>query len=119
MEIEVPVSSNESLAMEVGEMKVKVVEGKDQVRVKRKTLQAMLEQCQSALLLISNSEDGIDDDDDEDDDDKDDVDRQGEVSGVGLRRDQEVDEVCLILFVYCLLLVLLGFDSGFGFLYRC
>ncbi|XWS23967.1 hypothetical protein CRYUN_Cryun28dG0061000 [Craigia yunnanensis] len=97
MEIEVLGSSNESLAMEVGEMKGKVVEEKDQVRVKRKTLQAMLEQCQRALEFISNSEGGIDDDDDEDDDDKDDVDRQGEVSGVGLRRDQEVDELCDLL----------------------
>ncbi|XP_022733450.1 uncharacterized protein LOC111287269 isoform X1 [Durio zibethinus] len=85
--------------MEVVEMKGKVVEEKDQVRVKRKTLQAVLEQCQRALELLSNSEGGIDDDDDddEDDDDKDDVDHQGEVRGVGLRRDQEADELCDLL----------------------
>ncbi|XP_007018192.2 PREDICTED: uncharacterized protein LOC18591790 isoform X2 [Theobroma cacao] len=100
MEIAVTGSSSESLAMEVGEMKGKVVEEKDQVRVKRKTLQAVLEQCQRTLELLSNNEGGIDDDDDdddEDDDDKDDMDPQGEVSGVGLRRDQEADELCGLL----------------------
>ncbi|EOY15416.1 hypothetical protein QUC31_000534 [Theobroma cacao] len=98
MEVAVTGSSSESLAMEVGEMKGKVVEEKDQVRVKRKTLQAVLEQCQRTLELLSNNEGGIDDDDDdEDDDDKDDMDPQGEVSGVGLRRDQEADELCGLL----------------------
>lgn len=112
MEIAVTGSSSESLAMEVGEMKGKVVEEKDQVRVKRKTLQAVLEQCQRTLELLSNNEGGIDDDDDdEDDDDKDDMDPQGEVSGVGLRRDQEADEVCLILF--CLLFVVAFLRVGF------
>ncbi|OMO57651.1 hypothetical protein COLO4_35202 [Corchorus olitorius] len=100
MEIAVSGSSNQSLAMEVGDMKGKVVEEKDQVRVKRKTLQAVLEQCQRALELISNNEGIIDDDDDEeeeDDNDKDDGDPQGEVSGVGLQRDQEADELCDLL----------------------
>ncbi|XP_021283867.1 uncharacterized protein LOC110416259 isoform X1 [Herrania umbratica] len=98
MEVAVTGSSSESLAMEVGEMKGKVVEQKDQVRVKRKTLQAVLEQCQRALELLSNNEGGIDDDDDdEDDDDKDDMDPQEEVSGVGLRRDQEAEELCGLL----------------------
>lgn len=108
MEIAVSGSSNEQLAMGVGEMKGKVVEEKDQVRVKRKTLQTVLEQCQRALELISNSEVGIKDDDDEDDDDKDDVDPQGEFSDLALRRDQETDEVCLVLFL--LLLEVLEFD---------
>ncbi|XVF39619.1 hypothetical protein PTKIN_Ptkin01aG0048200 [Pterospermum kingtungense] len=96
MEIEVSGSSNEQFAMGVEEMKRKVVEEKDQVRVKRKTLQAVLEQCQRALELISNSEVGIDDRDVEDDD-KDDVDPQGEIAGLSLRRDQETDELCDLL----------------------
>ncbi|MBA0866053.1 hypothetical protein Goshw_017524 [Gossypium schwendimanii] len=95
MEIEVTGSSSkESFAMEVGGLKRKVVEEKDQVRVTRKTLQAVLEQCQRAIESISNSEGGIDDDDE---DDKDDMDHQGEASGVGLQRDQEVDELCDLL----------------------
>ncbi|XP_012446948.1 uncharacterized protein LOC105770336 isoform X2 [Gossypium raimondii] len=95
MEIEVTGSSSkESFAMEVGGLKRKVVEEKDQVRVTRKTLQAVLEQCQRAIESISNSEGGIDDDDE---DDKDDMDPQGEASGVGLQRDQEVDELCDLL----------------------
>ncbi|TYI82675.1 hypothetical protein E1A91_D05G236700v1 [Gossypium mustelinum] len=95
MEIEVTGSSSkESFAMEVGGLKRKVVEEKDQVRVTRKTLQAVLEQCQRAIESISNSEGGIDDDDE---DDKDDMDPQGEASGAGLQRDQEVDELCDLL----------------------
>ncbi|XP_039038698.1 uncharacterized protein LOC120176324 isoform X2 [Hibiscus syriacus] len=96
MEIEVAGSSSESC--QAGEMTRKAVEEKDQVRVTRKTLQAVLEQCQRAIELISNSEGGIDDDDGEAEaEDKDDVDHQGEVSGVGLQRDQEVDELCDLL----------------------
>ncbi|KAG4147445.1 hypothetical protein ERO13_D05G223500v2 [Gossypium hirsutum] len=95
MEIEVTGSSSkESFAMVVGGLKRKVVEEKDQVRVTRKTLQAVLEQCQRAIESISNSEGGIDDDDE---DDKDDMDPQGEASGAGLQRDQEVDELCDLL----------------------
>ncbi|XVF64875.1 hypothetical protein PTKIN_Ptkin09bG0201900 [Pterospermum kingtungense] len=97
MEIDVRGSSNESLDLEVGEIKRKLVEEKDQLRVKRKTLQAVLEQCQRALELLGNSEGGIEDDDEEEDDDKDDVDPQGEVSGLGLPRDQEADELCDLL----------------------
>ncbi|KAK8692380.1 hypothetical protein V6N13_075843 [Hibiscus sabdariffa] len=92
MEIEVAGSSSESF--QAGEMKRKVVEEKDQVRVTRKTLQAVLEQCQRAIELISNNEGGIDDEDGEDEAD---VDLQGEVSGVDLQRDQEVDELCDLL----------------------
>ncbi|KAL4333494.1 hypothetical protein GQ457_07G024090 [Hibiscus cannabinus] len=92
MEIEVAGSSNESF--QVGEMKRKVVGEEDRVRVTRKTLQAVLEQCQRAIELISNSEGGFHDDHGEDEDD---VDPQGEVSGVGLQRAQEVDELCDLL----------------------
>ncbi|XP_039041611.1 uncharacterized protein LOC120180333 isoform X2 [Hibiscus syriacus] len=96
MEIVVAGSSSESC--QGGEMMGKVLDEKDQVRVTKKTLQAVLEQCQRAIELISNGEGGIDDDDVEDEaDDKDDVDPQGEVSGVGLQRDQEVDELCDLL----------------------
>ncbi|KAG8493601.1 hypothetical protein CXB51_011757 [Gossypium anomalum] len=76
--------------MEVEEMKGKVVEEKDQVRVKRKTLQAVLEECQRALELLSNCEDG-------DGEGKDEVNHQGELNGVDLRRDQEADELCDLL----------------------
>ncbi|MBA0808652.1 hypothetical protein Gohar_024374 [Gossypium harknessii] len=82
--------------MEAEEMKGKVVEEKDQVRVKRKTLQAVLEECQRALELLSNCEDGTDDDD-EDGEGKDEVNHQGELNGVDLRRDQEADELCDLL----------------------
>ncbi|GMI82792.1 hypothetical protein like AT5G49710 [Hibiscus trionum] len=92
MEMEVAGSSSESF--QAWEMKRKVVEEKDQVRVTRKTLQAVLEQCQRAIELISNSEGGIDDEDGEDEAD---VDPRGRVSSVGLQRDQEVDELCDLL----------------------
>ncbi|XP_039022016.1 uncharacterized protein LOC120154292 isoform X2 [Hibiscus syriacus] len=94
MEIEVAGSSSESF--QAGETMRKAVEEKDQVRVTRKTLQAVLEQCQRAIELISNSEGGIDDDDGEAED-KDDVDPQGEVSSVDLQKDQEVNELCDLL----------------------
>ncbi|KAB2083560.1 hypothetical protein E1A91_A05G283400v1 [Gossypium mustelinum] len=82
--------------MEAEEMKGTVVEEKDQVRVKRKTLQAVLEECQRALELLSNCEDGTDDDD-EDGEGKHEVNHQGELNGVDLRRDQEADELCDLL----------------------
>ncbi|KAH1064873.1 hypothetical protein J1N35_029860 [Gossypium stocksii] len=82
--------------MEAEEMKGKVVEEKDQVRVKRKTLQAVLEECQRALELLSNCEDGTDDDD-EDGEGRDEVNHQGELNGVDLRRDQDADELCDLL----------------------
>ncbi|KAE8653918.1 RNF214 protein [Hibiscus syriacus] len=91
-------SSNQSLAAEGGEMKGKFLEEKDQVRVKRKTLQAVLEQCQRALELLNKAEAGIDDNDDDEEDGYDkDVDRRGEVSGGGLQSDQEADELCYLL----------------------
>ncbi|KAG4201224.1 hypothetical protein ERO13_A05G265100v2 [Gossypium hirsutum] len=82
--------------MEAEEMKGTVVEEKDQVRVKRKTLQAVLEECQRALELLSNCEDGTDDDD-EDGEGKHEVNHQGELNGVDLSRDQEADELCDLL----------------------
>ncbi|KAE8731283.1 Detected protein of confused Function [Hibiscus syriacus] len=91
-------SSNESLAVEGWEMKGKFLEEKDQVRVKRKTLQAVLEQCQRALELLNKAEAGIDDNDNDGEDGYDkDVDRRGEVSGGGLQSDQEADKLCYLL----------------------
>lgn len=48
---------------------------KQEVRVKRKTLKAVLEQCQRALESLSNT-DGVEDDDDDDDDNIDDNDHE-------------------------------------------
>ncbi|XP_039039055.1 uncharacterized protein LOC120176777 isoform X2 [Hibiscus syriacus] len=85
-------SSNESIAMEVGQLKGKFVEEKYPIRFKRKSLQAALEECKRALHSLSNCEDGTDDND-EDDDGKDEVNPQVDVRGVGLRRDEEADEL--------------------------
>ncbi|KAK8677564.1 hypothetical protein V6N13_143095 [Hibiscus sabdariffa] len=82
--------------MEVGQIKGKFVEEKDQIRVKRKSLQAVLEECQRVLELLSNCEDGTDDDD-EDEDGKDEVNPEVGVRGVGLRRNEEADELCDLL----------------------
>ncbi|GMI83164.1 hypothetical protein like AT5G49710 [Hibiscus trionum] len=89
MKIEVSGSSNESLAMEVRQVKGKFVEEKDQIRVQRKSLKSVLEECQRVLELLSNCEDGTD----EDDDGKVEVNPEVGVRGVGLRRDEEADEL--------------------------
>uniref|UniRef100_A0A7N0UY00 Uncharacterized protein n=1 Tax=Kalanchoe fedtschenkoi TaxID=63787 RepID=A0A7N0UY00_KALFE len=61
---------------------------RDRVKVKRKTLQAVLEQCQRALESLSEEGPFVDDDDD-------DGDERGEgSSGCG---DQEADELCDLL----------------------
>ncbi|KAK6938082.1 hypothetical protein RJ641_031590 [Dillenia turbinata] len=71
-----------------------VVEGeksdKDQIRVKRKSLQAVLEQCQRALELLSNA--GCDDEDDDANED------EGSTEGSSSPyRDRETDELCDLL----------------------
>ena len=43
----------------------------DRLRVKRKTLQAVLDQCQRALELLGTTADGGDDDDEEEEEDRD------------------------------------------------
>lgn len=70
---------------------------KESVRVKRKSLQAVLEQCQRALEALSNNQDFDDDDDDEEEEEEEDdasssanLSRQ---SSVALRDDNEADEV--------------------------
>ncbi|KAK8539428.1 hypothetical protein V6N12_043054 [Hibiscus sabdariffa] len=86
LEMEVSVLTNESLAMEVGQVKRKFVDEKYQIRVKRKSLQAVLKECMRALRSLSNCEDGTDDVD------KDAVNPQVKVRGVGILRDEEADE---------------------------
>ena len=49
---------------------------REDVRVKKKTLKAVLEQCQRALESL-NDVDGVDDDDDDNDVDDDDTDQKG------------------------------------------
>lgn len=62
----------------------------DRLRVKKKTLQAVLEQCQRALESLNDS-DGLDENEGNDVDDDDD-DRGGDGSG-SVRGDREADEV--------------------------
>ncbi|OWM67727.1 hypothetical protein CDL15_Pgr019228 [Punica granatum] len=76
------------------------MESKEPVRVKRKTLQAVLEQCQRALESLSNDQD-LDDDDDEREEEEDDgagsdasLSRQ---SSGALQDDTEADEFCDLL----------------------
>ncbi|KAK8552534.1 hypothetical protein V6N13_120928 [Hibiscus sabdariffa] len=77
--------------MEVGQVKGKFVDEKYQIRVKRKSLQAVLEECKRALESLSNREGGTDDAG------KDAVNPQVEVKGVGLLRDEDADELCDLL----------------------
>ncbi|KAK9023848.1 hypothetical protein V6N11_004044 [Hibiscus sabdariffa] len=88
--------------MEVRQVKGKFVDEKYQIRVKRKSLQAVLEECKRALESLSNCKDGTGDDDDADDEDEDDAGKdamnpQVEVRGVGILRDEEADELCDLL----------------------
>lgn len=67
---------------------------KDRVRVKRKTLEAVLEQCQRALEMVSNAGGCVDDDDDKDSDDDADSDGVDErCEGSLAPCDRETDEV--------------------------
>lgn len=63
----------------------------DPVRVKRKTLQAVLEQCQRALELINNASD----------DDNDDVSGSSDESTPSTRPDPETDQVRLLFLLFC------------------
>lgn len=63
------------------------------VRVKRKTLQAVLEQCQRALELLGNGEGGVDADDDDGDDRDDDGEEPSRRDSAPTCRDREADEV--------------------------
>lgn len=70
--------------------------GTDRVRLKRKTLQSVMEQCQRALELLATTS-GVDGggDDEEDDDGDGDGGTRGESSASGSLRgsDREADEV--------------------------
>ncbi|KAF3975431.1 hypothetical protein ACB098_12G075000 [Castanea mollissima] len=72
----------------------------DRVRLKRKTLQSVVEQCQRALELLATTS-GVDSgsDDEEDDDGDGDGGTRGESSASGSRRggDREADELCDLL----------------------
>ncbi|KAL4369340.1 hypothetical protein GQ457_05G027380 [Hibiscus cannabinus] len=92
LEIEISISSIESLAMEVGQVKGNFVDEKYHIRVKRKSLQAVLEECMRDIESLSNCKDGTDDDN-EDDADKDAVNPQVEVRDVDTLIDEEVVEV--------------------------
>jgi len=72
---------------------------KDRVRVKRKTLQTVLEQCQRALEMLNTTSGGDDDEEDDSDDAGGadvDEEQRGEGSG-SLRGDREADELCDLL----------------------
>ncbi|KAJ6997609.1 hypothetical protein D5086_010903 [Populus alba] len=70
---------------------------KDQVRVRRKTLKVVLEQCQRALELLNNA-DGVDDDEDTSGEESKEVEsspsRDSSSTPLG---DQEADELCDLL----------------------
>ncbi|KAL6184628.1 hypothetical protein ACLB2K_046028 [Fragaria x ananassa] len=76
---------------------------KDQLRVKKKTLQAVLDQCQRALESLGTTADGADDDGDDEEEDRDGGgDAVGEGSGsttttTSPRADCEADELCNLL----------------------
>ncbi|XP_023547086.1 uncharacterized protein LOC111805999 isoform X1 [Cucurbita pepo subsp. pepo] len=63
----------------------------DRIRVKKKTLQAVLEQCQRSLESLNDSS-GVDENEGDEYEDE----RQGEVSG-SVRGDREADELCDLL----------------------
>ncbi|XP_059637236.1 WD repeat-containing protein JIP5 isoform X2 [Cornus florida] len=67
----------------------------DRVRVKRKTLEVVLEQCQRALEMLSDTG-CVEDDDDESDADADAAEESAEGSS-GPCRDRETDELCDLL----------------------
>jgi hypothetical protein len=69
---------------------------KDQVRVKRKTLEAVLEQCQRTLQMISNTDCVDDDDKVSDDGAESDGDDDGTEGSLALC-DRETDELCSLL----------------------
>lgn len=68
----------------------------DRVLVKRKTLQAVLQQCQRALELLETSG-GIDDDDDDADEENGDA---SDNNNAGESRSGDADEVCSVILFY-------------------
>ncbi|KAL6317858.1 hypothetical protein AAG906_030612 [Vitis piasezkii] len=88
--MEVEVSGSKSSSVDVPKVE------KDRVLVKRKTLQAVLEQCQRALELLENTGDVLDGDDEDDAVDGAEVEAEGDGSASPCR-DREADELCDLL----------------------
>lgn len=84
------------MSMEVVEIGVPISD-RDRVRVRRKTLDAVLEQCQRALQFLSDT--GYVDDDDDDDDVDGDASRVESSSSDAVPcQDRETDEVYVCVF---------------------
>lgn len=88
--MEVEVSGSKSSSVDVPKVE------KDRVLVKRKTLQAVLEQCQRALELLENTGDVLDGDDEDDAVDGAEVEAEGD-GFASPCRDREADELCDLL----------------------
>lgn len=88
--MEVEVSGSKSSSVDVPKVE------KDRVLVKKKTLQAVLEQCQRALELLENTGDVLDGDDEDDAVDGAEVEAEGDGSASPCR-DREADELCDLL----------------------
>lgn len=69
----------------------------DRMRLKRKTLEAVLGQCQRALELLSDTGHPAADEDDEGTDDDDDGDAQSSQGTSAACQDREADELCSLL----------------------
>ncbi|XP_034676680.1 uncharacterized protein LOC117907288 [Vitis riparia] len=88
--MEVEVSGSKSSSVDVPKVE------KDRVLVKKKTLQAVLEQCQRALELLENTGDVLDGDDEDDAVDGAEVEAEGD-GPASPCRDREADELCDLL----------------------
>lgn len=99
--MEVEVSGSKSSTVDVPKV------DSDRVRVKRKTLQAVLEQCQRALELLGTTDDVVDGDDENDVIDDAEVESQGDNS-TSACRDREADEVFNFDFPFLVFFFLMG-----------
>uniref|UniRef100_A0A2N9FKG8 Uncharacterized protein n=1 Tax=Fagus sylvatica TaxID=28930 RepID=A0A2N9FKG8_FAGSY len=73
---------------------------KDRVRLKKKTLQSVVDQCQRALELLATTSGGDDDEEEEEEDDGDGANFCAESRGEGsgsLQSDREADKLCDLL----------------------
>ncbi|GAB2290769.1 hypothetical protein Dimus_025040 [Dionaea muscipula] len=95
MQVELGVSRPSSA---MGMMAVGDKTEKDEVRVKRKALKTVLEKCQRALELLSDTGNLEDDDDDDDDEDRGDGKAfEEDEKGSSSLGDRETDELCNLL----------------------
>lgn len=103
MEIEVSSSSNlvSSSSSSFVDLEQRKKEEKDRVRVKKKTLKVVLEQCQRALELLNNTDDDVDDDDDNGGggklDEEEEEEQLSRDSSGASPVDREADELCFLL----------------------